>query len=358
MNTREDVRDFYFQWHITDRCNYRCGHCYQVSYSRHGEMSLEELKGVVNKIVLALRKWGRVGRIALTGGEPLTRRELFPLIAYLQAFKEIAHIDILSNGSLVDNTVANQIHSFSKLRRVQISLEGAFPETNDAIRGRGSFEGAVRAIRLLKSHDITVALMFTVHKGNVEEVPSVFDLAIAEGIDFLTVERLVPTGSAKTMKHLLLSPHELRSVYQYIVDRADEEHTRGTPLTVLKYRTLFACLDPSRLVDPDIPVPRQLGASCSIGMDALTILPDGTVLPCRRLPLPIGNLEFDSIFKIWYTSDVLWTIRDKRNLKGKCHSCKFVAICGGCRAIAFACTGDFLEEDPQCWMKTTPLSTK
>ena len=88
---------------------------------------------------------------------------------------------------------------------------------------------------------------------------------------------------------------------------------------------------------------------CSIGIDSITIMPDGTVFPCRRLPMPIGNLHHESLFKIWYTSDLLWEIRNKNNLKGKCNNCELIPRCSGCRAIAYALTGDYLAEDPQCW---------
>ncbi|MDI6793431.1 MAG: SPASM domain-containing protein [bacterium] len=63
----------------------------------------------------------------------------------------------------------------------------------------------------------------------------------------------------------------------------------------------------------------------------------------------MGNILKDGLFKIWYTSDVLWRIRDKNNLKGKCKGCKYIYSCGGCRAVAYAMTGDYMEEDTQCW---------
>jgi radical SAM protein with 4Fe4S-binding SPASM domain len=127
------------------------------------------------------------------------------------------------------------------------------------------------------------------------------------------------------------------------------EYQKGATLKIIKYRTLWAMIDPDRAKIPDVPLEIDLGGMCSIGIDSLTILPDGTVLPCRRLPIPIGNLTNDSIFKIWYTSDLLWKIRNKNNLKGKCNKCELIPRCSGCRAIAYAVTGDYLAEDPQCW---------
>lgn len=350
-------KEFYFQWHITDRCNLRCSHCYQENYRSQDEMSIDSLKIIADKLIFALDKWDREGRIALTGGEPLLKKELFPLLNYLQESEQLRKISVLSNGTLLTKEIVKHLHSLKKLHFVQISLDGAYPKTNDAIRGKSSFEKAITGIRLLQENEIKVRIMFTLHKGNAGEIPSLIDLALEEKIDALTIERLVPCGSGRRLKDQILSPEELRDVFRYILEREDQEHKSGNLLTILKLRTLWASLNPNRAKEENnIPASMQLGAACSIGVDSLTILPDGTVLPCRRLNIPIGNLKTDSLFKIWYTSRLLWKIRDKRNLKGKCKDCELIPRCGGCRAMAYALTGDYLEEDPQCWKKAIQVS--
>jgi radical SAM protein with 4Fe4S-binding SPASM domain len=342
--------EFYFQWHITEKCNLRCSHCYQANYISKNEMSLLELKGVADQISRTLNKWKKKGRIALTGGEPMTNSSLFPLVKYLEKSDEIEKIGILTNGTLINEKTIENIKAISKLHYIQVSLDGATPESNDKIRGKGSFQKAMNAIRLLKRNDITTRLMFTIHKENADEVDQFIDLSISEGIDGVTFERLVPCGQGKNMENLILSPEELQASYQRISDRADLEYERGSKLTILKLRTLFACLDKDGTRDgADIPFKKQLGAMCSIGIDSLCFLPDGTVLPCRRLNIAIGNLRTDSIFKIWYTSELLWKIRDKRNLQGKCKECDLIPRCSGCRAMAYTVTGNYLAEDPQCW---------
>jgi radical SAM protein with 4Fe4S-binding SPASM domain len=181
----------------------------------------------------------------------------------------------------------------------------------------------------------------------MEDVSSIIDLAIKEKINGLTIERLVPIGSAK--KDSVLSPEEIRDIFQYISDRADDEYEKGSKLQILKYRPLWINVDPCRAKSSNVATHKELGAICSIGLDGICILPDATVLPCRRLPIPIGNLKNDSLEKIWSTSDLLWQIGDKNNLKGKCKSCEFIPRCSGCRSMAYAFTGDYLAEDPQCW---------
>lgn len=351
---RENKTEFGFQWHITDRCNLRCTHCYQEDYSGSNELDLDGLKQVADEIIRTLSKWEKKGDVAITGGEPLLKEEMFPLIHYLESADEISSLDILSNGTLINDKNLAQIQELTKLRCVQLSLEGAFPESNDAIRGKGTFKKVIKAIRSLRGGGISVNIMFTLQRRNVGDIPSLIDLAVAEGISVLTVERFVPTGSGTKIRNELLSPKEIKKVFEYISERAEQEINRGGLTSISRSRPLWVMCNSNR-VFPDIATSNKdaAGGICSIGLDGLCILPDATVLPCRRLPIPIGNLKNDSLLKIWHTSDLLWEIADKRNLKGKCNSCEFITQCSGCRAMAYACTGDYLAEDPQCWKQET-----
>ncbi len=340
--------EFYFQWHITDKCNLRCSHCYQTSYTDTSEPSLEELKSIADKINNTLAVWKKEGRVAITGGEPFIKKELLPLLQYLNHQPAINKISVLTNGTLIKDHIA-ALKTLTKLHYIQMSLEGG-REINDRIRGSGVFDKVQKSTKLLNENGIPVRWMVTLQKMNVEDVPHIIDLALQNKVDTLLFERLIPEGEGTALRDLVLTPKELFKVYDYILHRSDEEYSKGSPLKILKYRTLWILTDPKR-AEKDVQVPFQIeaGAACSVGMDSLCILPDATVLPCRRLPIPIGNLKKDSIFKIWYTSDLLWKIRNKNNLKGKCNLCEFIPRCSGCRAMAYACTGDYLEEDPQCW---------
>jgi radical SAM protein with 4Fe4S-binding SPASM domain len=340
--------EFYFQWHITNKCNLRCDHCYQDDYSQSSELTLEELKAVGRKINYTLARWGKEGRVAVTGGEPFIRKDLFGFLSFLEEQPHIKKIGILSNGTLIKDT--QLLEKLNKLHYVQLSIEGR-REVNDEIRGSGVFDKVIKSTGFLKKNGIAVRWMITLHKKNVAEVPYLIDLALANKVDTLTFERFVPMGSGESFGEYVLSPAELEKTFAYIVKRSDEESSMSSPLSILKLRTLWVLCDPSRAENDNLPLEGQVGASCSIGMDSLSILPDATVLPCRRLPIPIGNLKDDSLFKIWYTSKVLWDIRNKRNLKGKCNNCEYIPRCGGCRATAYAVTGDYLAEDPQCWKK-------
>lgn len=340
--------DFYFQWHITDKCNLRCSHCYQDDYSYSSELSLEELKSIADKINHTLTVWKKDGRVAITGGEPFVKKDIINLLHYLNRQSSIKKIGILTNGTLLKNHV-DSLKDINKLYYIQMSLEGR-KEKNDEIRGNGVFDKVIESSKYLKNEGIPVRWMVTLHKNNINEIPYIIDLAININVDVITFERLIPTGTGKSMKDMLLAPSDLSKVYEYILKRSDEEYSKGSSLTILKLRTLWILMDPKRSEkNMQTPFRKEVGAACSIGMDSICILPDATVLPCRRLPIPIGNLKNDSIFNIWYTSKLLWEIRNKNNLKGKCNGCELISRCSGCRAMAYAVTGDYLEEDPQCW---------
>ena len=329
--------EFYFQWHITEKCNLRCKHCYHATYTSANELSLSELISIADKIDSTLKKWDIDGTLSITGGEPfMVMDKLFPLLQHINSLETINHFDLLTNGSLFDETILSELKEFKKLRRVQVSLEAGNQELNDQIRGNGSFEKTLLAIRLLKQNGFQVAVMMTISHMNKNEVEPLIKLLKEERVDTFSAERFIPEGVGADLRDEFLTPDEVSEVFQRIYSLA----TKEDKIRILLYRPLFAILNGN---DPTV------GALCSVGNNALTIMHDGTIYPCRRLPIPIGNALTDSFSKVWYTSEVLWNIRNIKNIKGKCADCDLIPVCRGCRAMAYALTGDYLAEDPQCW---------
>lgn len=328
--------EFYFQWHITERCNKHCRHCYQNGHPSR-DLPLADLELVLDRMEQALVKWERQGSLSLTGGEPFVRQsELFALMNRVDKVPSFAYYDILTNGSLISDDVAVALKNQRKLRRIQVSLEGSKPEINDAIRGEGSYQETLNAIRKMKRHGLTVSVMTTISRFTYKDIPALIEVLNDEGVDTFALERLIPEGRGGSLRDQLLSTVELKELYENVYDIALQK--KGT--RILLYRPLFT------LVAPD---DSSVGALCSVGNNALTLMPDGTVYPCRRLPIPIGNILTDGLYSIWYDSELLWKIRNPKNMQGKCRDCELFANCRGCRAMAYFCSGDYMAEDPQCW---------
>ncbi|HUX56641.1 MAG TPA: radical SAM protein [Bacteroidales bacterium] len=329
--------EFYFQWHITNECNLRCKHCYHESYLKE-DINISKLTQIADQLCNALDKWKKKGSFSITGGEPLMNPEiLFQLLDNLEN-RNVDKIDLLTNGTLLTDNIILKLKEYKKLRRFQLSLEG-LRATNDKIRGVNSYDRTLDAIDNLKRHGLVVSIMMTIGRHNKDEVIPLADELAKHDVDVFIIDRFIPEGQGSALADWVLSPGEIREVYT----KAYEYFKKTLKPRFLLYRTLFCLLNPE---DPHI------GAICSIGNNALTIMPNGDVLPCRRLPIVLGNLFETTLYDIWYTSPLLWEIRNPGNLKGKCNNCEYIPICRGCRAVAYAVKGDYLAEDPQCWKET------
>ncbi len=335
----KNKEEFYIQWHFMNGCNLRCKHCYQEEYS-HKELPFEKLMMIASSITDALRKWNMVGRISLTGGEPFFSRHLFQLLNFFDNSDVIKQIDVLTNGTLIRDEDINKLNKINKLHQVQISMDGPNAAVHDSIRGQGVFNKVVKNIKKLKEAKIEVSLMFTLMKQNMKYSLDMLDFAERCGVNAITIERVTPCGHTSLSD--ALSSQEIKEIYREITIRAN---SISNSLTVRRLRPLWI-----NTCDLNANPEAKIGGFCPVGLTSLAILWDGTALPCRRLEIPISNVLTDGIYKIWYDSEVLWKIRDKRNLQGKCHDCKNVERFGGCRAIAFAMTGDYMGEDVQCWI--------
>ena len=327
---------FYIQWHFIESCNLRCVHCYQHNYKKE-HLAIEKLIQIAENIDMALCKWNKKGRISLTGGEPFLKLDLlFTLLDYFEKSKTFYWIGLLTNGTLINDVIANRLEKYSKLSELQISIDGSTSENHDKIRGKGSFDKAINSVKILKKHGFFISIMFTLHKQNKNEVIPMLELAERLGVDAITIERITPMNK-EDIKRFYMSPEELHDTYKKIYDKKLEIE-KNSKLKIRVSRPLWTLLD------------NNIGGFCPAGLTSLAILYDGTVLPCRRLEIPLGNILKDGLFKIWYTSPVLWRLRNKNRLLGKCNNCKFLHACGGCRAIAYTVNGDYMAEDPQCWI--------
>lgn len=343
--------DFFVQWHLTERCNLRCTHCYQNG-TRTDEMSLGEIKSVTDEITEMLEAWSETYGISfspsfnITGGEPFLHKDIFEILEELRR----RHFDVylLSNGTLITEEKANLL-SWLGVKGVQVSIEG--PEKiHDSIRGRGSFSSSLKGVGRLLGAGIKVSLNVTLSDINAEHFEDVIALSSSLGVQRLGFSRLVPAGRGAGLLSRMLEKERLKELYGRIFSlrTGDLEIVTGDPVA-----SQMSSIDDTS-DSGSVPT-----GGCAAGVSGLTILPDGTMTPCRRLPVPIGNVRKDSLREVWATSEVLEALRDKKRYKGKCGKCKRWANCRGCRAIAFAhaVTGggdDFLAEDPQCFIDGEP----
>lgn len=321
---------FFLQWHLTDCCNLECQHCYRGQ--RKEDLDAEELNGILEDYVRFLKQLGRGGRIQFTGGEPFLSPHLYELIERATARKISARV--LSNGTAITPKAVESL-TRAGCRLVQVSLDG-LEDTHDALRGRGAFKRAVAGIAVLRAAGVEVTISMTVSRINLHQVAEVARLAqrIADRVSF---HRLVPAGQATELSCELLLPEEVRQMMKELIDFR-KDCSIDFPLRDPLWKAHFN----PRLRSCDCV------AGCAAGYNGLTIDSNGDVYPCRRLPCVLGNVGEDSLWDIWH-APLMELLRDRDRLAGKCGTCRLRWVCGGCRGVAFAVTGDALSEDPQCF---------
>ena len=340
---------FFIQWHLTERCNLACRHCYQ-SETKGDELSLREISQVLDEISEMLHDWATLYGMELSPGINVTGGEPFLRAGFLEILEEIRarslNLHILSNGTLIDGEKAGILARLG-VSGVQVSMEG--PEfIHDRIRGKGSFSSATAGIRHLVDSGIPVTLNVTLSQLNAGFVPDLVAIASALRVQRLGFSRLVPSGRGMALSKQMLGKAQVKNIYTQLLSFQSEnlDIVTGDPIA-------------SQHLEKNGPDPDDAAmGGCAAGISGLTILPDGTVTPCRRLNIPIGNVKTDSLRELWASSEVLIRLRNRDNYKGKCRECRLWANCRGCRAIAYAWSSlkgepDYLAEDPQCFIEAT-----
>ncbi|MCX7995706.1 MAG: radical SAM protein [candidate division WOR-3 bacterium] len=329
------MKNFGFQWHITNYCNLRCFHCYQDDFSRNGESTFEEMKSVILKISTVLRE--KTITINFTGGEPLLYGNIFELLNFAENTGNIKSFNLITNGLLLNTETIDRLKCFKKLKEIKISLDGGDAETNDRIRGRGVFDRVLMNIeRLREVGGKEIILMYTLGSYNYLNLAGMVNFAKNLGIDGVIIERFIPWGRGLLLKEQYLKKDEWLSVINDIIRLTNIDCSPGELLPYKAFHIIFKR-----------PVELK-GALCNLGDESMALMPNGDVYPCRRFPTRIGNILTDDFNEILLRLRILKN-NILENLKGKCRDCE-VENCFGCRALSYAINNDFYAPDPQCFL--------
>lgn len=320
---------FHVQFHITNHCNLNCKHCYEGGIPRLDQWQIDEFKEAIDKLWGAFAKWGVIGEISLIGGEPTMHPKFYDMVDYLYSRGDVDAISILTNGTRIDNMFIDLVkrnHCY-----VQISMDGIDAEHHDFIRGAHNFEHVISSLSILREHGISPSVHYVLSKYTTPLNEKFFDFLIEQKIHQISFSRLVPLGNAKVNE--MLTKQELKETMSFI-DEMKRKY-KNNELNVASTRPLWCHFGYS--------------GRCPVGIQTITILENGDIMPCRRLPIVIGNIKKDSFYKVWYTNPVLNDLRNRNKIEA-CGQCNKLHICGGARCIAYAFYGDYMKKDPQCWI--------
>ena len=315
-------------WELTYACNLACSHCLSSSGRRDPrELSTEQCKAVIDELQRM-----QVFYVNIGGGEPTVRSDFWELVDYATAHQ--VGVKFSTNGVRIDAEVARRLAA-SDYVDVQISLDGATAEVNDAVRGAGSYDMALRALQHLADagfRDAKISVVCTRHNlGQLDEFKALADRFGAT----LRLTRLRPSGrGADVWDDLHPLPHQQRELYDWLVAHGDDVLTGDSFFHLSAFGSALPGLN-----------------LCGAGRVVCLIDPVGDVYAC---PFAIhdaflaGNVLDGGFGRVWRESALFADLR-RPQTGGACSSCQHYDACqGGCMAAKFF-TGLPLDgPDPEC----------
>jgi len=319
---------FTLQWHITQKCDLHCKHCYDRSsrtplHLKQGVAILDELRDFI-------RSRHVKGQITFTGGNPLLHPEFTEL--YQAAADRGLTIAILGNPA--PRQRIKELLRIKKPAFFQVSLEG-LPDHNDYIRGHGHFARVMEFLDTLRELKIHSMVMLTLTRDNMNQVLPLAEI-LKNKVDDFNFSRLSMVGEGA--KLLLPEPESYRNFLQEYLLAA-----KTNPVMRLKDNLINII----RLERGEPLFGGCAGHGCGAAFNFLCVLPDGEVHACRKFPSPIGNIYEQSLATIY---DSGLAERYRSGCK-ECTDCRLRLVCGGCLAISHSHRLDIFEaRDPFCFI--------
>ncbi len=329
-------------WNLTQRCNLACAHCYISAgdwQSTERDLSTAECRRIADEILAV----NPAPMFVLSGGEPLLRDDLETVADHAAA--RGATVVVGTNGTLLTDARIASLKD-AGVQGFALSIDSLDPRYHDRFRhGPGALAQTLEAVDRLAAHRLDFLVQTTVTRGNRDELPAIAAWAADRAAVAFNVYFLVATGRGDGMPGM--TPAENDEVLAGLV----ELETRYRGRMMVRSKCMPQLMRHVAERAPDSPL-MNYETRCPCGVHYCRITPEGRVTPCPYTPSAAGDLRRQSFAEIWWDSPVFRALRDG-GPGGKCGRCEYRELCGGCRARAYAATGDLLAEDASCAYEPT-----
>lgn len=340
-------RHLYLQWDSVDLCNLRCDQCYHelegnfLHKQNKNLMSLEEVFNMVDDLEDTSKRWDMIPDFAISGGEPMMRKDLFYILDYTK--EKSIQTKLLSNGTLITKEVAKELRKRG-VNAVQISLDGGREMHNSIRKMPYAYDKSIEGMQNCYEQGIIVNVAMTLMQSNKNQFEEVIKGAIKGKARRVGFKTYVPDISLGIKDPKFVNSDEF---YKAALEARFLKEKYKSKIEILTSDVLFHILEEDNILINTAKKENKFLTGCSAGYRAISVLSDGTVYPCRRLPIPIGNIK-EGLVKLFLDNPVMQNLRDMEKIKTNC-ACDKVVHCRGCRAVAYAITGDYMAKDPMCY---------
>lgn len=317
---------------VTKKCNLNCRWCF--------EEPAKIKEPPKKKIFTLIEKLKGAEMLVITGGEPFTRKDIKEILE--KAAKEFEKVHLTTNGTLL--TAEDIAFLAEKGINATVSLDG-LEKIQDKLRGKGTFKKVTCTIGQMVEAGIKVNMQMTVSKINCKDARGVISLGEELGVERVSLLPMKQIGRGTFFEKKCLGKEMRRKIIEAI-----EEERKNWKTEVL-FKSSLANVYNKELEKFAETLPEDtICGGCKAGIAGIFVEWNGDVYPCPFLRIKIGNLFRQDLKEIWECSEVLNRLREQESIKW-CTNCRYWQVCRGCRADAFAATGDFLGKDPFCWAK-------
>lgn len=342
-----DDAPFLVIWELTQACDLACVHCRACAIESRNpfELTTEEGFGLLEEI----RSFGDP-LMVFTGGDPLKRPDLFPLLERSVRLGLRTTVTPSATPLLTESAIEG--FKDCGVARMAISVDGPDSESHDGFRRvEGSFDRSILALAHARKVGLQTQVNTTVTRHNVGLLGEIARLVELVGAKLWSVFFLVATGRASASQDLTAEEYE--EVFGFLYDLSKTAPFDIKTTEAQHYRRYVAQrrkadgerAGAARQTAPEV-IQRQAGINDGKGF--VFVSHTGEIYPSGFLPLAAGNVRRDSLTAVYRESPLFRMLRDANNLRGKCGECDYRNLCGGSRSRAYALTGNFLAEEPRC----------
>lgn len=335
-------------WEVTRACPLACRHCRATAqhHAHPAELSHEEGRAFIADLAAGFP--GAV--LILTGGEPLTRPDTLELAAEAAASGLRVALSVDVGWLLTEETCAAIVAA--GVQRVSFSIHFPDRERSDHFASMpGFFEAAHAGLANLRAAGVPFQLHTSVMRSNVSALPQLFELAVDLGAAGWELFFLVPTGRGAGLAGEELPPLEQERVLLWLYDLQRSAPFPVKQICAPHFRRVEAQTARARQERRPQRITRRLttmSRGCLSGNGFCFVSHVGDVCGCGFLPLSVGNVRDHGFSGLYRDAPLFQAFRDPARLGGACGACEYRVLCGGCRARAYAATGDPLAEEPDC----------
>jgi len=334
-------------WEMTQACGLACKHCRAEAMPQANplELNTEQSKTFLRQLV----DFGKpLPHLILTGGDPLSRKDIYPLIDYANSLGLEVSITPSATPELTNDAITRlKAHGIQSLG---LSLDGSCAAKHDAIRAvPGTFDRTIEAARHCGRLGLPIQVNTLVAEETADDLPAIYELLRTSfPVMRWSLFMLISVGRGKALNEV--SPVEGEAIMRWVFDLSQHSPFAVKTTEAPSYRRI--AIDMMRTAGMHSPEMKTSsvykGFQIRDGHGIVFVSNLGEVYPSGFLPLRCGNVRTGSLVDIYRNSEIFRSLHSPETFHGKCGACEYSHICGGSRARAFAYTGDPLGTDPFC----------